>query len=127
MNIKDVVRFELIGSMIGITESKNKSLLKLKGKIIDETKNTFTLETSNGIKKIIKSQVKFKMKFNNKIIEIDGRLLVVLEQLSQNNTAPSHEYERFIKSTKAYDNIRKQDIKISLPEVYDIFKKDFER
>ncbi len=59
-----------------ITEAKNKSLIGLKGKIIDETRNMLTLDTKKGIKKLIKSQVKLKMKFKNKNIEIDGRLLV---------------------------------------------------
>ncbi len=76
MDVKDITREELIGLIIEITESKNKSLIGLKGKIIDETKNILTLETKEGIKKIIKSQVKFKTKFMNKKIEVDGRLLI---------------------------------------------------
>jgi len=48
-----------IGSNIEIKESKNKSLIGLKGKVIDETKNMFTIETQKGIKKIIKTQVKW--------------------------------------------------------------------
>ncbi|MDP6641861.1 MAG: ribonuclease P protein subunit [Candidatus Nanoarchaeia archaeon] len=76
MTIKDIIRHELIGLTIEITESKNNSLIGLKGKIIDETKNTLTLETKKGIKKIIKSQIKFKIKNNDQMIEIDGKLIV---------------------------------------------------
>jgi|TARA_B100001971_G_C17871067_1_gene373266 ribonuclease P protein subunit POP4 len=76
MTIKDIIRHELIGLTIEITESKNSSLIELKGRIIDETKNTLTLETKKGIKKIIKSQIKFKMKNNDQMIEIDGKLIV---------------------------------------------------
>jgi|TARA_Y100000310_G_scaffold159627_1_gene159241 ribonuclease P protein subunit POP4 len=76
MNLKNIVKFELIGLTMEITEAKNKSLIGLKGKIIDETRNMLTLDTKKGIKKLIKSQVKLKMKFKNKNIEIDGRLLV---------------------------------------------------
>lgn len=75
MSIKDISRSELIGLSIEITESENKSLVRLKGKIIDETKNILTLETKKGIKKIIKSQIKFKMETNNKKIEVNGKLI----------------------------------------------------
>ncbi|MFH1209571.1 MAG: ribonuclease P protein subunit [archaeon] len=50
----------LIGSYIEIIESKNKSLIGLKGKVIDQTKNTITIDCKNKTKKIILSQVKIK-------------------------------------------------------------------
>ncbi|MBI2667556.1 ribonuclease P protein subunit [Candidatus Woesearchaeota archaeon] len=75
MGVKDISRSELIGLSIEITESENKSLIGLRGKIIDETKNILTLDTKNGIKKIIKSQVKFKMETNNRKIEVNGKLI----------------------------------------------------
>lgn len=75
MSIKDISRSELIGLSIEITESENESLIGLRGKIIDETKNILTLETKKGIKKIIKSQIKFKMEANNKKIEVNGKLI----------------------------------------------------
>ena len=50
----------MIGSNIEITKSKNTSLIGLKGKVIDETKNRITIETKKGVKKIIKSQIKIK-------------------------------------------------------------------
>ncbi len=40
-----------IGNTITITESKNNT--NITGKIIDETKNTITIETNKGPKKII--------------------------------------------------------------------------
>ena len=44
-----------------IIESKNKTLLGLKGRVIDETKNTFTLECEDGkIRKILKKGIKLK-------------------------------------------------------------------
>jgi RNase P/RNase MRP subunit p29 len=48
----------LIGKFIRISDSKNKSLTGLDGKIIDETKNTITLKTKNKEIKIIKNQIK---------------------------------------------------------------------
>ena len=45
---------EYIGLDITIIESKNKSLIGLKGKIIDETKNTFKIKTTNETKMVFK-------------------------------------------------------------------------
>jgi len=47
----------MIGSHIEIIESKNKSLVGLKGKVIDQTKNTITLDNK---KKILLSHVKIR-------------------------------------------------------------------
>ena len=64
---------ELIGKEVFIVSSKNKSLEGIKGKIIDETKNTITIKTSSKIKKILKNQVKLELKIKNKIIKINGK------------------------------------------------------
>jgi ribonuclease P protein subunit POP4 len=57
----------LIGKIAEITDAKNRSLVGIKGKIIDETKNTITIETEKKEKKIIKNQVTIKI--NEKVIE----------------------------------------------------------
>jgi RNase P/RNase MRP subunit p29 len=55
------IGYGFIGSVVLIEESKNQTLIGLKGKVIDETKNTITLITNDEkIKKIIKNQVKIK-------------------------------------------------------------------
>lgn len=53
---------EFIGNNIKIINSKNKTLIGLEGKIIDETKNTITIKTQKGNKKILKNQVEFIIK-----------------------------------------------------------------
>ena len=63
MNLKKI-RNLIIGSNIKIIDSKNKTLIGLKGKIIDQTKNTIKLETKKGMKKIILSHVKLKNEKN---------------------------------------------------------------
>jgi len=63
MNLKKI-RSLIIGSNVEITESKNRTLVGLKGKVINQTKNTMTLETKNGIKKIITSHIKVKNEKN---------------------------------------------------------------
>tara|TARA_Y100000034_G_C6851085_1_gene386139 strand:+ start:973 stop:1164 length:192 start_codon:yes stop_codon:yes gene_type:complete len=59
MNMKKISSL-MIGSNIEIIESKNKTLVGLKGKVIDQTKNTITLNTKEGTKRIILSHVKIK-------------------------------------------------------------------
>ena len=69
--IQNFLRGELIGLPIEIP------LKKIKGKIIDETKNTFEILTSKKQrKKIIKNQeIIFKME--NKKIIINGKILKI--------------------------------------------------
>ena len=73
MNIKKTTKYEFIGSTVEIADSKNKTLIGLKGKIENETKNMFTLD--NG-KKLIKSESVFNIKIGGKVFKIDGKLLV---------------------------------------------------
>ena len=73
MNIKDIIKYELIGCSVEITDSENKSLIGIKGKIIDETKNMLTLDNQ---KKIIKDQSILKIEINKKTYQINGKLLV---------------------------------------------------
>lgn len=62
---------ELIGSIVEILSSKNKTLVGIKGKVIEETKNTLTIK-GEKVKKIIKSHA--VLKINAKIIE--GKFLI---------------------------------------------------
>lgn len=52
---------EYIGLDTTIIESKNKSLIGVKGKIIDETKNTFKIKTEKGIKMVMKNISTFRI------------------------------------------------------------------
>ena len=58
---------EFIGEKVEITESKNKEQLNIKGTIIDETKNTFTIKTQTKTIKILKKDKNFTI--NNEKIE----------------------------------------------------------
>ena len=74
MSNADYLKKELIGLPIEVLEAKNKSLIGIKGTIVDETKNTIKIK-NHTIKKIIKDQVVLKIKFHKKTIKIDGKLL----------------------------------------------------
>ena len=50
----------LIGSLVEVKESKNKSLVGLKGKVIDETKYIIKIKDKDKIKTLIKNQVKIQ-------------------------------------------------------------------
>ena len=73
---KEILRHELIGSHIRIVDAKNKSLIGLYGKIIDETKNMITIENKDIVKKLIKDQVVISIKHKGHLYEINGELLV---------------------------------------------------
>jgi ribonuclease P protein subunit POP4 len=53
---------ELIGEQIEVVKSTNRAHLNLRGKIIDETKNTIKIETQSGVKRLLKNNVTFKLK-----------------------------------------------------------------
>ncbi|MEW6063193.1 MAG: ribonuclease P protein subunit [Nanoarchaeota archaeon] len=67
---------EFIGLNIKIINSKNKSIVGLKGKVVDETKNTITIEHNGKMKRLIKNQITLKVCNGNKLFEIEGKLLV---------------------------------------------------
>jgi ribonuclease P protein subunit POP4 len=65
-------RMVVIGKLIRIEDAANRSLIGINGKIIDETKNTITIQTTKGTKKIIKDQATIMI--NNKTI--NGKTLI---------------------------------------------------
>ena len=61
MKKKFILAQEFIGKWIEITQSDCKSQIGLCGKIVDETRNTFIIKTSKGTKRLIKSQLRFRL------------------------------------------------------------------
>ena len=76
MQPQDVLKYELIGLEIEVVDARNAQLKGLRGKIINETRNTLTIEDNNITKRLIKNQVTFTTKINNRKVVIDGALLV---------------------------------------------------
>lgn len=72
----DIVRSELIGLEAEVVNAENKSLIGLKGLIVDETKNMLSIEKDGVIKKVIKSQVTLNIVFDGQTFQIDGKVLV---------------------------------------------------
>ena len=72
-----IIRREFIGTEIKIKESKNQTNVGISGKIIDETRNTFTISHKGKKRRIIKSPNTFHFHFpDGTIVEIAGRLLI---------------------------------------------------
>ncbi|MCK5025165.1 MAG: ribonuclease P protein subunit [Nanoarchaeota archaeon] len=60
MNCRRWMKDELIGLEFEVLESDNKQLIGIKGKIIDETKNTITIQSQEKkIRKFIKKDIIF--------------------------------------------------------------------
>jgi len=75
INIKNIVKHELIGLKAKVIDSKNKANVGIAGKIIDETKNTIIIESKGEKKRLFKNNITIDLKVNNKIVRVDGKLL----------------------------------------------------
>jgi ribonuclease P protein subunit POP4 len=75
---KDVVKHELIGLDVEVTESTNKDAVGVKGRVIDETRNMLVIETEAGEEKsLVKEQCTFLFTVpEGGKVSIEGRLLV---------------------------------------------------
>lgn len=73
----DIIRYEFIGAEAKVAKSTNRSCIGIYGKVIDETRNTFTILHNGKRKMIAKNSSIFHFKFSDgTIVEIDGKLLV---------------------------------------------------
>ena len=63
---------EFIGLDTEIIQSTNPQVIGLNGRIINETKSMFTINTENGVKSIAKSTNNWKFSIQNKEVIVDG-------------------------------------------------------
>ena len=63
---------EFIGLNTEISESTNPQVIGLNGRIINETKSMFTINTKKGTRSIAKSTSSWKFSIQGKDITIDG-------------------------------------------------------
>ena len=63
---------EFIGLDTEIVQSTNSQVIGLNGRIINETKSMFTINTENGVKLIAKSTNDWKFSIQNKDVIVDG-------------------------------------------------------
>jgi ribonuclease P protein subunit POP4 len=73
----DIIRHEFVGTEGKIAKSSNADYIGLHGKVIDETKNTFTIIHKGKAKCVVKNSAVFNFQFSDgTIVEIEGKLLV---------------------------------------------------
>ena len=73
----DVIRYEFIGAEGKVARSPHECYVGLGGKVISETKNTFTFLREGKSKSVIKESAVFNFKFDDgTVVEIDGKLLI---------------------------------------------------
>jgi ribonuclease P protein subunit POP4 len=78
MNVTpDIIQAEFIGAEVKITESRHSAYVGMSGRVVDETRNTFTI-LSHGKRKVIpKDTSTFGFKsVDSAIVEIEGKILV---------------------------------------------------
>ena len=76
MNKNNIVKDELIGRQVIIKECTDPSWINMSGTVIDETKNTFLIETENQQKRIAKITATFEFEYNGKKIIVEGSRLM---------------------------------------------------
>ena len=73
---KNLIRHELIGLEVEVVKGNNLSQVGIKGKIVEETRNTLIVSTDKGEKKLLKKEVILKIKLKDELVEVDGERLV---------------------------------------------------
>jgi ribonuclease P protein subunit POP4 len=72
----DVVRSEFIGTQAEVSGSPHEGYIGLSGRIVDETRNTFTITNRKKAKRIVKENAVFRFIYSDgTIVQIDGKLL----------------------------------------------------
>ncbi len=68
----NITSHEFIGLHTEITQSSNPQIIGLNGRIVDETKSMFRINTKNGVKSVAKSKSSWKFSIENQDVVIDG-------------------------------------------------------
>jgi len=73
MNSQDFRRRELIGLEVEVIESTCQEHLGIKGRVVDETKNTFTIEQGGREKMVPKDCCKFRFVEGEGVFTVSGK------------------------------------------------------
>ena len=76
MDERRIVKDELIGRSVIIKECTDPTFVGIAGVVIDETKNTFLIETKNKQKMIAKKTSTFEFEYKGRKIIIQGLKLI---------------------------------------------------
>ena len=72
---ENITRHELIGLDTSIVQSSNLQVIGLSGKIVDETKSMFSIQTSTGVKSMPKSNSTWQFTINGASATVDGKTI----------------------------------------------------
>jgi len=75
--VNAVIRGGWIGKEAEVVSASNPSIIGLKGIVVDETKNLLVLDTPSGEKKVMKHLSRFRIKYDDDIVEVSGDDLLV--------------------------------------------------
>ena len=77
MILEEFVKHELIGLLVKVVESKNKTQIGVEGEVVDETKNMLVIRCRAGEKKVFKGQSSFIFTLlDGSEIAVKGELLL---------------------------------------------------
>ena len=74
---ENLVRHELVGLLLEVTESTNPDNVGITGRVVDESRNTITIDTRKGTRNLIKDQCTFSFTIpDGRKVRVRGSLLV---------------------------------------------------
>ena len=76
MDENRIVKDEFIGRHVKIKECTDPTFVNVSGTVIDETKNTFLIETKDKQKRIAKNTATFEFEYKGKKITVKGSRLM---------------------------------------------------
>jgi len=78
MNVTpDIIRCEFIGIEAAVSKSSHSGYVGMSGRVVDETRNTFTVACHGERKSVPKGSSTFRFRFpDGTVVEIEGRILV---------------------------------------------------
>ena len=72
-----LVQHEFIGLEVKVVKSKNPTLVGISGRVVDETRNTFTILKNDNKKVVVKDTSVFHfVLMNGTVVEIDGKVVM---------------------------------------------------
>ena len=72
-----VVQYEFIGLETTVVKSSNPDVVGLSGKVVDETRNTFTILQNDAQKVVVKDTSVFDFVLQDgTVVEIDGKVIM---------------------------------------------------
>ena len=72
-----VVQHEFIGLDVTVVKSSNPDVLGISGKVVDETRNTFTILQNDNKKVVVKDTSVFDFVMSDgTVVEIDGKVVM---------------------------------------------------